>query len=312
MKKTLIAYLACPLCGSDFSLENGIWENEEIKEGVLSCTQCGSRYRVRNFIPRFLETDLYVDTFSFEWNRFKDVQIDILNQTDESERTFAEKTGFSPADLKDALVLDAGIGAGRFADVASRWGATVIGVDLSYAVDAAFKNIGLRSNVHIIQADIFNLPFKQGIFRKIYSIGVLHHTPDTKQAFQKLVPLLCKQGEMAVYIYQKNKYNTYSDKWRACTTRMPIRLLYWLSGLSVPAYCLYKIRLFGIGDTLYSWFPASLHPNYRYRWLDTFDWYAPKYQWKHTEEEVVGWFANAGLQDVRMFSPPICVRGKKP
>ena len=53
-----------------------------------------------------------------------------------------EKTGFTPDDLRGKLVLDAGVGAGRYADVISRWGTDVVGVDLSFAVEAAARNVG--------------------------------------------------------------------------------------------------------------------------------------------------------------------------
>jgi len=73
----------------------------------------------------------------------------------------------------------------------------------------------------------------------------------------------------------------------------------------------YAVKLPIIGPKLYYWFPMSLHDNPRFRWLDTFDWYAPKYQWKHTEEEVIHWFEEAGLKDIKKLDFPICVRGKK-
>jgi hypothetical protein len=46
----------------------------------------------------------------------------------------------SPGDLRGKLVLDAGVGAGRFTDVMTRWGAHVIGVDLSFPIEAAHQN----------------------------------------------------------------------------------------------------------------------------------------------------------------------------
>jgi ubiquinone/menaquinone biosynthesis C-methylase UbiE len=284
-------------------------EDGEIKSGLIFCHGCDSRYKVLNFIPRFVQTDDYVDTFSFEWNKFYDVQIDILNNTDESERTFIEKTGLTPEQVKGKLILDAGIGAGRYAEIVSRWGGEVIGIDLSFAVDAAYKNIGRRPNAHIIQADIFQLPFKEESFDIVYCIGVLHHTPDTRKAFNKLIPLVKRSGEIAVFLYQKSVFNKFSDRWRMHTTRMSIKSLYYLSALAVPFKYIFKLPV--IGPKLYYWFPMSLHNDPRYRWLDTFDWYAPKYQWKHTEEEVISWFEDAGLKDITKFDFPICIRGKK-
>ena len=57
-------------------------------------------------------------------------------------------------------------------DVVEKMGGTVIGVDLTRAVDMARANLGDRSNTHFIQADVLELPFKIDTFDVIYSIGV--------------------------------------------------------------------------------------------------------------------------------------------
>lgn len=309
MHERLMPYLICPDCKRELKLVVEKKEAAEIKEGQILCPTCNKHYQIKNSIPRFVNNDTYVDTFSFEWNKFYDVQMDILNNTNESEKTFSDKTGWIPQDLKGKIVLDVGIGTGRFSDIASRWGAEVIGIDLSYAVDAAYKNIGTRPNVHIIQADIFHLPFKNEIFDHIYSIGVLHHTPDTKKAFQSIIPFLKQGGGLAVYIYEKNRFARFSDIWRRVTSKMPIKLLYYLSALSIPAYYLYKIPL--IGSVLQLLLPISMHKSYRYRWLDTYDWYSPKYQWKHTVNEVSKWYEEFGFEKISVFSLPVCIRGHK-
>jgi hypothetical protein len=46
--------------------------------------------------------------------------------------------------------------------------------------------------------------------------------------------------------------------------------------------------------------------------LDTFDWYSPWYQSKHTYEEVFRWFEDCGLEDLRVILEPIAVAGRKP
>lgn len=312
MHEQLMSYLVCPFCNNNELHLNA--ENKEsgiIKEGKITCPKCNKSYEIKRSVPRFVKADYDVDTFSFEWNKFHDVQIDILNKTSDSKETFSKKTGFYKNDVKGKLILDAGIGAGRYADIVSQWGGEVIGIDLSFAVDAAQKNIGKRTNVHVMQADIFNLPLKNNIFDVIYSIGVLHHTPDTKKAFLSLLPYLKSGGEIAVYIYSKNLYNKYSDRWRKLTIKMPIKLLYYLTAMAIPAYHVFKMHPV-YGNKIYKLFPMSLNENPRYRWLDTFDWYAPKYQWKHTEEEVLDWFHEAGLVEIQKFDFPICVRGKKP
>ncbi len=316
MKAKLLKYLVCPACKQQLNLSSScVKKDNEIIEGLLECENCANKYKITNSIPRFVNTDNYVDTFSLEWNRFYDVQMDILNNTDESERTFRWKTGWRPEDLKGKLVLDVGIGAGRFADVVSRWGAEVVGIDLSFAVDAAYKNIGNRENVHILQADLFNLPFLPETFEYMYSIGVLHHTPDTKKAFMAVVPYLRKGGEFAVFIYGKGYHHYFSDIWRKVTTKLPLRLMYYLSAIAIPLYYVHKIPFFGkIAQAI---LPTANWPNWRWRWLDTFDWYTPKYQWKHTWPEIFKWFKEAGFTDIELFEEDlsglsqICMRGRK-
>lgn len=309
MKPRLLELLACPGCGGALTVEHPRTEDDEIREGELVCGVCHQRHPIRRFIPRFVKTDLYVDTFSFEWDVFHDVQIDVRNRTNASEETFTAKTGFTPDQARDRLFLDAGVGAGRYAEVVSRWGGEVVGMDLSFAVDAAFRNIGKRENVHLVQADIYRPPFRKGVFDHVYSIGVLHHTPDTQKAFGSIAPLVKAGGSLAVYLYPRGPYHAFSDIWRKVSIRLPLRLMWFMSVAAVPLYYLYRVPL--LGRLLRTLLPISMDPRWRWRWLDTFDWYTPRYQGKHTYPEVYRWYADNGFGDVELFEHPICMRGFK-
>jgi hypothetical protein len=48
----------------------------------------------------------------------------------------------------------------------------------------------------------------------------------------------------------------------------------------------------------------SAHPRWSTRVCDTFDWYAPPYQFHHTERELLAWFAEMGFEDLRLLHPP--------
>jgi hypothetical protein len=54
-----------------------------------------------------------------------------------------------------------------------------------------------------------------------------------------------------------------------------------------------------------------MEPDWRWRWLDTFDWYTPKYQWKFLYPEVFRWFRDNGFEDVALFDGPIRMCGQK-
>jgi len=207
-------------------------------------------------------------------------------------------------------MLDAGVGAGRFAEVAAGRGGEVFGVDLTSAVDAAYENIGRLENVHLAQADIFALPFKDGTFDLGYSIGVLHHTPDPAAAFRRLAAAVKPGGRMAVYLYPGyGPGRRGPDLIRAITTRLPLKVMFALSAVSVPLYYVYRVPFFGKLAHLIC--PISMHPEWRWRWLDTFDWYTPRYQWKFLYPEVAGWFRTTGFSDLELFDDAIRMAGVK-
>jgi SAM-dependent methyltransferase len=267
--------------------------------------------RVRDVL-RFVESDSYAQSFGREWNWFAQTQLDRPedDQT-ESRETFATKTGLEPHELEGKTVLDVGCGMGRFAEVASSYGANVLGIDLSVAVDAANKNLGERPNTAFIQADVFDLPLREGSFDLIYSIGVLHHTPDTRAAFLNLPRLLKPGGRIAIWVYTSERRVGYaaSDLYRRLTTKMDDERLLRLCRVAGPLGALYRTRF---GRYLTPALPVSHHPDPEWRVLDTFDWYAPKYQWKHNWAEVEGWFREAGLIDIRRHQPAVAVSGRRP
>src|SRR6266545_3231590 len=147
----------------------------------LVCSGCGRKYPVLNDVLRFVDEENYAGSFGFQWKLYAQTQLDDAN-SQRSETAFRLRTGFRPEDLQGKLVLDVGCGMGRFAEVATRWGAQVVGVDLSLASEMAAKNLAGRRAV-LLQADVFNLPFAPASFDYIYSIGVLHHTPNCEEAF---------------------------------------------------------------------------------------------------------------------------------
>ncbi|MFQ5957247.1 MAG: methyltransferase domain-containing protein [Candidatus Brocadiales bacterium] len=313
MKERLLSFVVCPECKSDFSLEGKVYESAEVKEGSLLCKSCARTYPIKNFIPRFVGGDSYVDNFSFEWQVHRTTQLDSVNGTKQSEESFKSSTGWNPEDLKGKLTLDVGCGTGRYSEIALNYGAELIMMDLSFAVDSAFLNMGLKEMVHLIQADVFHLPFKPEQFDVIFSIGVLHHTPDPPGAFSCLPPLLKKNGKIAIWVYDKyfvERMSIMSQLYRKITRKLPRRWLYALSYFAVPYYYLALIPWLGL--FFRALVPISVHPNWRWRVLDTFDWYSPSYTWGFSAGEVFEWFEMMGLKNIKVLKyPPVSVRGEK-
>lgn len=310
MKQAALRFLVCPACGDALELIPGRTEGPEVMEGRLISEGCGRSYPIRRGVPRFVDNGAYAASFGFQWNRFGGVQLDSKSGMGESERTLEAVTGWTERDYRGRLVLDAGVGSGRFAEVVAAQGGEVVGFDLTDAVDAAFDNLGRDPRVHLVQADVFQMPFRPASFDLAYSVGVLHHTPDTRAAFEALSTAVKPGGGLAVYLYHRYGPGHHgSDFWRRLTTRLPRRLMLALSTAAIPLYYLYRLPV--VGPMLQLAAPISLHADWRWRWLDTFDWYTPRYQWKFLYPEIHRWFLECGFEDVRLFDGPIRMRGTK-
>ncbi|HVN19460.1 MAG TPA: methyltransferase domain-containing protein [Dongiaceae bacterium] len=282
------------------------------------CPGCGKKYPERSGVASFVDSGAYADSFGFQWHRYNRTQLD-NEQCRESELHFRQRTGFRPEELKGKLVLDVGCGMGRFAEVATRWGARVVGIDLSAAAQVAARNLGDRDFV-ALQADVFALPFAPESFDYIYSIGVLHHTPDCEAAVKTLPKFLKPGGHLAVWLYSGyNKWYRFSDFYRRFTNRMPPRLLHGVLSIVVPTLNaldtgLRIVPVVGkpLAGVVHHVFPVNRNPRREFRVLDTFDWYSPRYQSKHTYEQVFRWFESCGMEDLHVVEVPIAVRGRKP
>jgi len=309
MKARSLDVFVCPACYGALRLRRK-GHGAEIIEGDLTCMTCGSSYPITTGIPRFVRTESYAHSFAFQWQRFRTVQMDSINGGATSDATLSATTGWSDDEYAGRRLLDAGVGAGRFAERAAAKGAEVFGIDVTTAIDATYRNIGHLDNVHLAQADLFALPFRDNTFDLAYSIGVLHHTPDPPAAFAAVARALAPGGKIAIYVYARyGPSHRFSDAIRLVTTRLPLRVTWVLSSVAVPLYWLYRVpvvgRLFSVA------LPISMEPKWRWRWLDTFDWYSPTHQSKYLYPEVFRWFTENGVTVVDIHDGPIRMSGVK-
>jgi SAM-dependent methyltransferase len=200
-------------------------------------------------------------------------------------------------------VLDAGCGKGRHIFLAARFGArAVVGVDLSDAVDAAFSNTRNLENVHVVQADILNLPFKAP-FDLAYSIGVVHHLPVPKAGFLALARHVKPGGRISTWVYGRegNRWiEQFVDPIRKnLTSRLPRLITRCLCFL--PAITLFAgLKLFYRPARNRSWFKRLLPYSdylcsisgysFAENFWNVFDQLVAPTAFYHSREEVVDWF----------------------
>lgn len=284
------------------------------------------RYPVRNGIPRFVPESNYADNFGMQWNHFSKTQLDSHSGHPISAERFWKATGWTPEDMKDCWVLDAGCGAGRFAEVALSSGAQVVALDYSSAVDACYANLRHHPNLHVVQGDIYAMPFAPDSFSFVYSLGVLQHTPDVALAFAALPPLVAGGGRLCVDYYEYScKRQLLPKYWlRPLTKRIAKPTLFSLLELLVPAMLSISRALGRIpmaGNLLKRLVPVAnyegilpLSENQLREWalLDTFDWLSPTYDNPQTVVAARLWMERAGMQEVELLrAGHLVLRGYK-
>ena len=190
MNNYLCSYLICPSC-----------KLAEIDDSTFKCNLCGNKLICSKGILRFVSGE-YHSNFGLQWNQFSKVQLDSFNGSDESESRLLAQSGLKPEDFKGKLVLEVGAGNGRFTELLLKYGARVIAVDYSTAIDADFENNNSTDDeVIFMQADLFNLPVKRHSFDMVLCYGVIQHTGDNKKALVELCKYPKKGGKLFVDIY---------------------------------------------------------------------------------------------------------------
>lgn len=204
MTRALLERLRCPACKGTLALEEPREEGSRIASGRLRCAPCDRVAEIVNGIPRFVDPGNYGGSFGRQWKRYRTDQLDSFSGTTLSSDRFRDVTRWSPGDLEGRWVLDAGCGAGRFAEIALAAGATVAAVDLSDAVDACYENLIARypDRLLVVQASLYDLPFPERSFDAVYCIGVIQHTPDPRRTLRAVARMVKPGGKLAVWIYE--------------------------------------------------------------------------------------------------------------
>lgn len=322
----------------------------EVTQGMIRCA-CGKWYPIIGGVPRFLHDALKDELVDRYPEFFTSHQIKIQQDLSKAQRDKISKlkaqtiaafgyewTQFAdynaqnfleliypvqPDYFAGKLGLDCGCGAGRHTKQAVSYGAEMVAMDISWAVEAAYEKNLPAAHAIVVQCDVFNFPFKEQRFDFIYALGVLHHTTNPPKAFDCLVPLLKPGGGIIVWIYSnKRKFLLFALKMaRMVSLKMPNWMVKWTS--FAPACIDYGIFIWpykrlrsvpGIGKVLEKITPPRIRGYAKYDFLVSYaDWFDrlsyPCVNY-YSGEQVRGWYERNGLTKLKI-SPtgPFAWRG---
>jgi ubiquinone/menaquinone biosynthesis C-methylase UbiE/uncharacterized protein YbaR (Trm112 family) len=197
----------CPLC------KGGL----KRKEGMFRCLSCLKVYPIVEGVPVFMTgsvTDKYSDYWNSGWSfRYKKGDHEFHQIPDEEYKNIVRhnvdkagklKTVISSArPEKDSIVLNIGCGLDEASSFAFMGVNNYIGIDYSFFA-AKFSLSGiqkLKGKGIVAQANAEILPIESNVIDLVYSSGVLHHTPNTKQALTEVVRVLKPGGRGVIGLY---------------------------------------------------------------------------------------------------------------
>jgi SAM-dependent methyltransferase len=329
MHVELLEILREPRTGAALKLIDAKGTGEQLESGTL-VAETGKRYPITRGIPRFVPEDNYSESFGEQWNKFREVQLDSKTGRNRSERVWDFETGWTSADLTGKRVLDAGCGAGRFAEIAARRGANLVALDMSSSVEATARTLAeckdRTGRVDVVQASLLEPPFARGSFDFVYSVRVLQHTPDPQEGIRQVLSCARTGGGFTFVIYGRKPWTKLNTKYliRPLTRRLPRRVLLGAIERSMPV-------LFPITDVLFRLPVAgqlarftipvanyvdntefTREQRYAETVLDTFDMLSPRYDSPVTAGEVERTLREMGAQRWDFRSRvPVIVRGTR-
>ncbi len=144
--------------------------------------------------------------------------------------------------LRGQTIADLGCGSGEISQALARRGARMVCVDLTSAALNRARNV---DGSLPCQADVLHLPFREGIFDQVISIGVLHHTPDCRAGLIEAARVTKSRGRIVVLLY--SHWTPYHVLYSLAA---PLRARVSVTRLEkLPHWALGMIRIFAFATT---------------------------------------------------------------
>lgn len=248
--------------------------------------------------------------FGDEWSRFDQSQL----SREEFERMFENYFNIFPwNDLSPVAVgFDLGCGSGRWAkQVAPRVGRLHLVDPSADALNVAKNNLRDADNCEFHLAGVESIPLPNDSCDFGYSLGVLHHIPDTDAGLRACVAKLKRGAPFLLYLYYRfdNRPAWFRTIWKASNvvrqfvSRLPHPLRFGVSQILAGAvyFPLARTsRLLEKSGVRVEKIPLSQyrHNSFYTMRTDALDRFGTQLEKRFTKKEIREMMENAGLENI--------------
>ena len=265
-----------------------------------------------------------VASFGDEWSRYDQSSMSYS----EASEIFMEYFSIFPWDMlpSNPVGFDMGCGSGRWAKFVAPKVGRLNCIDPSSALDIARRNLIDFKNVEYIKASVSEsgIPINSQDFG--YSLGVLHHVPDTESAINSCVSILKSGAPLLVYLYYAfdNRGWVYRLLWRASDLvrriicKLPSRFKHLVTDViaAIVYFPLARLSLLldkvGINAVSIPLFFYRKHSFYTMR-TDSRDRFGTPLEQRFTKQQIKSYMERSGLIDIKFSdnAPYWCAVGIK-
>lgn len=253
--------------------------------------------------------EITVKSFGDEWEKFNSFSNEEIKNAGDQYFDILDKTILN----KETVALDAGCGSGRWSNYLSHKVKFIEAIDPSKAIFFAKKNNIKLKNVRFIHTDIDNIPFEDESFDFIFSLGVLHHIPDTEKALIELFKKLKTGGSILIYLYYKldNRKIQYKiffypvDFLRKIISKFPKRIKFFICDLIaifiyLPLKFLSKFLKFLFESDYYKKIPLYYYHDKSLNIIrnDSLDRFGTPLEQRFSKKEIFRLLSNIGAKDI--------------
>lgn len=251
-----------------------------------------------------------VASFGEEWKSFHQFKDEEINRIGDSYFEIVTPSMIG----EDKIAADFGCGTGRWTKYLAKRVGAIAAIDPSDAIFTASSVLANTPNAVLYKASIDNLPFPDNYFDFGFSLGVLHHIPDTAKAMADCVKKVKPGGHFLVYLYYSLDNRSFLFK-----------LIFWLSNLirrvvsklpaslkqvvcNILAVLLYMpfvlfsrfLKLIGIPARIREKIPLNIYENASFYIIrnDSLDRFGTPLEQRFSRAEIISMMQKAGLEEI--------------